>query len=446
MFAENTKLIAAGLIALAIIQVAVVIVLIYLGVRVGDLSSEVDDLSSDVDGISSNVGGISSEVRGLSTDVEVIIYNVTRDCSQPRQSPNTTDCEPPPRPPPRPSPSPNVSTSCRDTLIFYDEFEYFNLTTWKHELTLGGGGNWEFQYYSNNRSNSYVKDGVLYIKPTFLADDIGEDNLRGGYTLNIWGSQPADFCTGPHFYGCERASGGGGNVLNPIRSARIRTAESFNFKYGRVEVKAQLPVGDWLWPAIWMLPTRNQYGTWPASGEIDIMESRGNGPNYSAGGVNTFGSTLHWGPLVGENAFSKTHVTRQAADGQDFAQDFHTYGLIWNETYIGTYLDDPNNTVLSVPIDQSFWEFGNWSDSGLDNPWASGGQNAPFDQEFYLLINLAVGGVSGYFPDNVGNKPWSDGSGNAVNGFWDSRSSQWGPTWDGEAAALKIDSVKVWCA
>ena len=245
---------------------------------------------------------------------------------------------------------------------------------------------------------------MLSLKPSFLADDIGEDTLRGGgYRLDLWGSQPADVCTGPHFHGCERWSSG--NILNPIRSARIRTAQSFNFKYGRVEVRAQLPVGDWLWPAIWMLPTTNQYGIWPANGEIDIMESRGNEPNYSAGGMNTFGSTLHWGPISSENAFLKTHATREAPDGEDFAQDFHIYGLIWNETYIGTYLDDPSNTVLSVPINQSFWEFGNWSDSGLGNPWISGGQNTPFDQEFYLIMNLAVGGTDGYFPDGVGNKP-----------------------------------------
>ena len=394
---STTKILIVGLITLVVIQVAVVVVLIVLGTRVGDLSSDVDEVMVEQSRLSGGGG--------------------------------TTE-------PPK---------SCGgSTPIFEDEFEEFNLKWWKHELTLGGGGNWEFQYYANNRSNSYVKDGVLYIRPSFLADDIGEGPLRGGYNLDIWGSQPADFCTGPHFYGCFRTSGAGGNILNPIRSARIRTAESFNFKYGRVEVKAQLPVGDWLWPAIWMLPTRNQYGTWPVSGEIDIMESRGNGVGYTAGGVNTFGSTLHWGPLGSENAFLKTHVTRQAADGQDFAQDFHTYGLIWNETYIGTYLDDIDNTVLSVPINQSFWELGNWTDRGLDNPWINGGQNAPFDQEFFLLINLAVGGVSGFFPDNVGNKPWTDGSPHAVNEFWDSRSSQWGPTWNGDATAFKIDSVKVW--
>ena len=53
--------------------------------------------------------------------------------------------------------------------------------------------------------------------------------------------------------------------------------------------------GDWLWPAFWLLPKDGAYGTWPASGEIDIMESRGNAPGYPGGGVNAFGSTLHWG-------------------------------------------------------------------------------------------------------------------------------------------------------
>ena len=134
----------------------------------------------------------------------------------------------------------------------------------------------------------------------------------------------------------------------------------------------------------------------------------------------------------------------EAPEGKDFAQDFHIYGLIWNETYIGTYLDDPANTVLSVPINQSFWEFGNWSDSGLDNPWISGGQNAPFDQEFYLIMNLAVGGINGYFPDGVGNKPWNDTNNpHPVNEFWDQQ-SQWQPTWNGDGTALKIDSVKIW--
>ena len=125
------------------------------------------------------------------------------------------------------------------------------------------------------------------------------------FLKNLWGGSLADQCTGNNWYGCERTAGAGGNVLNPIQSAKITTQESFSFKYGRVEVRAKLPQGDWLWPAIWLLPRRNSYGQWPASGEIDIMESRGNAnyPQSSGGGVESFGSTLHWGPSWTANRY-----------------------------------------------------------------------------------------------------------------------------------------------
>lgn len=89
-------------------------------------------------------------------------------------------------------------------------------------------------------------------------------------------------------------------------SSRLRTVDSFNFRYGRVEVTAQIPKGDWIWPAIWMLPTDQAYGQWPASGEIDIMESRGNDPSCAAGGSDKFGSTLHWGPTFDQNRYEMT--------------------------------------------------------------------------------------------------------------------------------------------
>eukprot|EP00500_Bicosoecida_sp_ms1_P010662 CAMPEP_0203832028 /NCGR_PEP_ID=MMETSP0115-20131106/69793_1 /ASSEMBLY_ACC=CAM_ASM_000227 /TAXON_ID=33651 /ORGANISM="Bicosoecid sp, Strain ms1" /LENGTH=145 /DNA_ID=CAMNT_0050741089 /DNA_START=15 /DNA_END=449 /DNA_ORIENTATION=- len=112
-------------------------------------------------------------------------------------------------------------------MIFQDEFDTFNLTRWKHEITMGGGGNWEFEMYHNNRSNSFVNASVLHIQPTFTADVIGEANLKSGYTMDLWGADPASMCTGNAFYGCSRTSGAGGNYINPIQSARVRTAESF---------------------------------------------------------------------------------------------------------------------------------------------------------------------------------------------------------------------------
>ena len=324
------------------------------------------------------------------------------------------------------------SVARAETLVLDEEFDTLNLSLWKHDITLGGGGNWEFQYYTNDR-NSYVKNGILYIQPTFLVDDIGEANLKNGYTIDL-----GDDCTDDRFYGCKRTSGGGGNYLNPIKSASLRTVNSFSFRYGRVEIRAKLPRGDWLWPAFWLLPRKNEYGEWPASGEIDIMESRGNPPSYAHGGYDTFASTLHWGPSLEQDGWMKTHATC-TKNGTDLTADFHTYGFVWNETYMGTYLDSEDNKVLDFPITESFWRFGGWSFPPWTNPWEAGETNTPFDTEFFLIIDLAVGGTNQYFPDGDG-KPWSDSDPHAVNAFWDAN-AQWRPTW---TQPMAIDSVKVW--
>ena len=123
-----------------------------------------------------------------------------------------------------------------ETLIFSDEFDKFNLKTWKHEITMGGGGNWEFELYHNNRTNSFVENGVLHLQPTLTSEFIGEQAMMHG-DFDVWGGQPADLCTSNQWYGCER-NAAYGNYINPISSARIRTAESFSTTYGRVEVVA----------------------------------------------------------------------------------------------------------------------------------------------------------------------------------------------------------------
>ena len=284
--------------------------------------------------------------------------------------------------------------------------------------------NFSSQYYTNNRSNSFVRDGVLYLKPTLTAELIGDQSLMGGTEINLWGSTPADQCTSNAFYGCSRVAGGGGNVINPIQSARIRTAQSFSTKYGRVEIRAKLPKGDWIWPAMWMLPRWNQYGQWPTSGEIDIMESRGNAPGYASGGYDSFGSTLHWGPDYSRNRWSMTHADYKVPSG-NLHDTWHTYGMKWDETGLYTYIDDDANRILSVSFgSQSFWSRGGFTSSNLNNPWAERSNAAPFDQKFYLIFNVAVGGTATYFPDGVGGKPWSNGDAHAVNAFWNSR-GQW---------------------
>ncbi|KAL1505517.1 hypothetical protein ABEB36_005065 [Hypothenemus hampei] len=336
---------------------------------------------------------------------------------------------------------------CSGDLIFEDQFDSFDLSRWQHENTLAGGGNWEFEYYLNNRSNSFVKDGNLHIKPTYLSDDYGEDFLHSG-TLDINGGSPADICTNAGFYGCSR-TGSEANYLNSIKSARIRTVESFSFKYGTLEIRAKLPGGDWLWPAFWLLPRYNTYGTWPSSGEIDLMESRGNREMVSSEGVNVgtqqISTTLHWSPSVADNQWSRTHFETNNAAG--FDTDFHTYKLVWTSEGMDFYIDD--NQIGSVrPPAGGFWELGEFS--GRDNPWAAGTKMAPFDQEFYILINLAVGGVNGYFSDdasNPGGKPWSNTSPTASTDFWKGK-SQWEPSWHlgTDDSHLIIDYVRVYAA
>lgn len=331
------------------------------------------------------------------------------------------------------------------SLVFTEDWSKgIDFSLWKHEITMGGGGNWEFEYYINNRSNSFVDNGTLIIKPTLTADRIGSQQVSGAIpsAIELWGSQPADVCTGNSFYGCSRSSGGG-NVLNPIQSARLRTANTFSFKYGRLEVEAKLPKGDWLWPAIWLLPEHQAYGSWPASGEIDLVESRGNSESYSAGGLNCFGSTLHWGPFWPLDPYEKTHGDYCMPSG-NLNQDFHTYGLVWNEDKMYTYIDDDSQRVMEVDITKSFWSEGGWETSSYNNPWNGQPNNAPFDQEFYLIFNLAVGGTNGYFPDGVGGKPWSDKTSTAFLDFNNALPSvvqSWGA---GNEAALQIRSVNVW--
>ncbi|KAI9291307.1 lipopolysaccharide and beta-1,3-glucan binding protein [Neoconidiobolus thromboides FSU 785] len=338
----------------------------------------------------------------------------------------------------------NVTTPTFSTraaqLIFEDNFDTFNLKNWRHDITLGGGGNWEFQHYTNNRTSSYVKNGALHIRPVLTSDTIGEAAVMNGGNMDIWGNSPNYQCTGNAFYGCQRSSNGQ-NIINPIQSALIRSSNKFSFTYGKVEVRAKLPKGDWIWPAIWMLPADHAYGNWPASGEIDIMEARGNDNNYGAGGRNQVATTLHWGPSWDFNKYTMTTASYKLPNGQSFSDDFHTYTLEWNPTSIVSRVD--NNIVLNLPIQNSFWSKGQFPGS-LNNPWQNQPNSAPFNQEFYLIFNVAVGGTNGYFPEGVGNKPWSNQSPTAAKDFYSQKNS-WYNTWpNDDSRALQIDYVRVW--
>lgn len=135
--------------------------------------------------------------------------------------------------------------------------------------------NKEFQWYVVDDENSFAKDGKLHIKPTLAADKIGNEAIESGYVH-------LDDCTDSNKANCERQAGGN-VIINPVRSARLTTSKSFSFKYGRVEVIAKLPVGDWLWPAVWLLPTDWVTIVYFRCIKVDLTKKSPNRFEYSTG-------------------------------------------------------------------------------------------------------------------------------------------------------------------
>jgi len=119
--------------------------------------------------------------------------------------------------------------------------------------------------------------------------------------------------------------------------------------------------------------------------------------------------------------------------------------MYWSEDRLYTYIDTEDNIVLDVDMsDESFFEKGGWTNQ--DNPWKGQGKNAPFDQKYYFIFNVAVGGTNSYFPDGECDKPWSNTDPSASNTFYDTK-SEWYPSWnypETHQSAMKIDYVKVW--
>lgn len=284
---------------------------------------------------------------------------------------------------------------------------------------------------------------MLVIKPTLQDATLIESN-------NVINLTADGTCSSTVLSNCVTQTNlTSGQIVQPVKSGRINTKAGATIKYGRVQVTAKLPAGDWLWPAIWMLPVNDTYGPWPASGEIDIMESRGNNHTYAQGGNNIISSSLHWGPDPANDAWWRTNVKREALH-TTFAATTHMFGLEWSQKYLFTYLDSVLLQVLYTNFNEPLWSRGQFplSDSNgtrLENVWGQTGRDqTPFDQEFYLILNVAVGGTNGWFADGKSGKPWIDSSPTAPKDFWDAR-DQWYPTWTAPGAGqMEISKVEMW--
>ncbi|HTW94916.1 MAG TPA: discoidin domain-containing protein [Tepidisphaeraceae bacterium] len=238
-------------------------------------------------------------------------------------------------------------------LVWSDEFNGTSIDRSKWTFDLGNGyqapdvnmwisgwGNNEREFYTDRPANAYVKDGFLHIRAVKEA-----------------------------YQGCD------------YTSARLVTRGLFSKAYGRFEFRAKLPVGQGIWPALWLLPENNSYGIWAASGEIDVLEARGQIPNVILGSLN-YGS--HWPG----NDFTEADFT--FPPGQSIA-GFHTYALEWEPGVMRWYVDDHLYSIKRhwwscSKVDASHEGPANPSKSEI-NPWP-----APYDKPFYLIMNLAVGG------------------------------------------------------
>lgn len=209
-------------------------------------------------------------------------------------------------------------------LIWSDEFNTNGLpdtTKWGYDVGGNGWGNNELEYYTKaDTSNAVVRDGKLLI----IAKKENKEH-------------------------------------NTFTSARLVTKGKGDWRYGRIEVSAKLPIAKGTWPAIWMLPTDWKYGGWPASGEIDIMENVGFMPDTVFGSVHTksFNHVIHTQKTKGFYL-------------NDADKTFHVYAVEWNKDRIDFFVDA-----------HPYFSFSNTGKGFAE--W-------PFDQKFHLILNVAMGG------------------------------------------------------
>jgi len=212
-------------------------------------------------------------------------------------------------------------------------------------------------------SDEFAGREVDLSKWTFQLGDGTDVGLPPG-----WGNNELQF------YQADNATVAGGFLTITAReesiggrdytSARMRSLGKGDWTFGRMEMRARMPIGQGLWPAFWMLPSDSSYGTWAASGEIDIVEYIGSLPYRILG-------TIHYGGPWPGNVYSSTDYVLPSGT---FHDDFHVFAVEWAFGEIRWYVDD----VLFAGRNA-------WFSTGGPFP-------APFDVDFHLLLNLAVGG------------------------------------------------------
>jgi len=186
--------------------------------------------------------------------------------------------------------------------------------------------------------------------------------------------------TGP-LYPRERTGRDGEAASRSYTSGKVRTLGLADWTYGRISARMKLPAGQGTWPAFWMMPADPAYGKWPLSGEIDIMEAVNLQTPCEAcpGGVERRSSgALHFGGLAPDNTYFFHKTPGERIPGP--SREWRTYSVEWAQGVIQWLVDGD----IFMRLDSGDWY--------TASPKADGRAHAPFDQPFYLMLNLAVGG------------------------------------------------------
>ena len=233
------------------------------------------------------------------------------------------------------------------TLVWSDEFDGESLNAENWNIETGDGSQYGLTGWGNNELEWYQAENIT------VADGF----------LNITAKEEAS------------------NGYN-YTSGRMRSDGKVDIKYGRIEARIKAPAGQGLWSAFWMLPTDSQYGGWASGGELDIMEI------VSPNGTNNqeVHGTIHYGMAWPLN---KSAGGKYAINPTD---DYHVYAIEWEQDEIRWYVDD----VHFATVTSDTW----WSYFYGENGYVSAPE-APFNQDFHLLLNLAVGGNWPGAPDQA---------------------------------------------
>ncbi|XP_031834465.1 beta-1,3-glucan-binding protein [Nomia melanderi] len=318
------------------------------------------------------------------------------------------------------------------TLLFNEDFDNFNTLIWERDIRIPLSPDYEFCVYHNEHHAPLLQvvGGKARFKLQMLEDQYGD-------RATAFGKMELSGCTSKILEECSR-NAGAYSILPPVLSSRLTTKKSFNFRYGRIEIRAKFPQGDWLYPEMYLQPTSNTYGFGYSSGRIILGLARGNDHLIDPKGDLIFDSRkLDFGFRVGTSTHVDDYVVSKINEnGSKWTQDFHNYTTIWNKNEFQFFVDGEEVGKLCPKRD-------GWLNNTDYN------KMAPFDKEFYISIGLGVGGIR-VFPDGTKSsdhtKPWRNIGAKAMLQFWQAK-NDWFPTWtrqSGKMPSFEIDYIRVW--